>query len=164
MTTDVVHRFASSAREFCAWVESPLGEPRVDLIAAQRYLAELYALAVTLPDHPQQPPDSTVAVAIEDETRDHAARRFHALPLQRYGRVLVPSIPPPHQADLGSLPDDLFDAYCDVKRGLRYYDAGDLASAQWEWRFGWCMGWGTHAPSAISAMHSYLSSMEYREG
>ena len=164
MTTGAVHRFAACARDFCGWVESPLGEPHVDLIAAQRYLAELYGLAVTLPDQPRRPPESHVHVTLDDDTRDRAARRFHALPVQRYGRVLVPSVSPPYQADIGSLPDDLFDAYRDVKRGLLYYDAADLAYAQWDWRFGWCMGWGTHAPSALSAMHSYVSSMEYGEG
>lgn len=164
MTTEVVHRYASRARDFCGWVERPLGDPHADLIAAQRYMSELYALAVALPDRPRRPPESNVHVTLDDDTRDRAARRFHALPVQRYGRVLVPSVPPPYQADSGSLPDDLFDTYRDVKRGLQYYEAGDLAFAQWEWRFAWCKGWGTHAPSALSAMHSYLSSMEYREG
>jgi hypothetical protein len=51
-----------------------------------------------------------------------------------------------------------------VKMGLQYFDAGDVESAQFEWRFSWCLGWGTHAPSALSAMHFYTSRLEYREG
>jgi hypothetical protein len=76
----------------------------------------------------------------------------------------VPIAPPPHHADIGSLPDDLFDTYRDVKMGLQYYEAGDLAAAQWHWRFTWCMGWGSHVPSGLSAIHAYTSNMEYREG
>src|SRR5687767_2124766 len=164
MTTEAVHGFASCARGFCTWVESATGEPHDDLKAAQAYLAELYALAVRLPDQPQRPPESNVRVVLDDATRDRAARRFHALPLQRYGRVLVPDATAPPQADIGNLPDDLFDAYRDVKMGLQHYNAGDIAYAQWHWRFSWVMGWGAHAPSAISAIHSYRSRLEYREG
>lgn len=164
MTTEALDRFATCARSYCAWVESPVGEPRDDLTAAHEYLAELYALAIRLPDQPRRPPESNVRITLDDATRDRAARRFHALQLQRYGRVLAPSTPPPPHADIGSLADDLFDTYRDVKMGLHYYEAGDFASAQWQWRFSWCIGWGTHAPSALSAIHSYRLSMEYREG
>jgi hypothetical protein len=73
MTTEVVIRFASCARAFCAWVESSPGEPQDDLIAAQGYVAELYALAARLPGEPRQPPESSVSIALDDETRDRAA-------------------------------------------------------------------------------------------
>ncbi|WKA52337.1 DUF5063 domain-containing protein [Planococcus liqunii] len=53
-----------------------------------------------------------------------------------------------------TLTDDVLDIYSDVKRGLILYEQGNHAEAIAEWKYNFEIHWGTHAASAIRALHS----------
>ncbi|MFK7992281.1 MAG: DUF5063 domain-containing protein [Sandaracinaceae bacterium] len=53
----------------------------------------------------------------------------------------------------GSLSDDFFDIYRDLRRGLVAFDKGRHQKALWDWRFHFDHHWGDHAVDALRALH-----------
>ncbi|WP_409291239.1 DUF5063 domain-containing protein [Peribacillus sp. SCS-37] len=53
-----------------------------------------------------------------------------------------------------SLSDDILDIYKDVKKGILLYEKNEHLEANWEWKFGFEIHWGSHAVDAIRALHS----------
>jgi hypothetical protein len=89
--------------------------------------------------------------------RLHAVRtRAAAIPLQHYGEIFSPLVPPDEPV-VGDLADDLVAIYRDVAAGLALYDASCIDDAIWQWGFNFQIHWGRHASSAIRALHCYLS-------
>lgn len=52
-----------------------------------------------------------------------------------------------------ALADDVLDIYRDVRRGLWFWEKGEMADAVWEWRFSFESHWGNHAVDALRALH-----------
>ena len=50
LVNDPTQNFATAARIFCSWVESPPGEPSSEVVAALRHLMRLYRAALELPE------------------------------------------------------------------------------------------------------------------
>lgn len=154
MTPEELRQFAAAAQRYCAWVESQPSEPREDLLTALTLVAGVYASSIGLPAALEKPPEEYGRVFVEDRDRDHAARRFAALPVQRYTYSIVPLIPS-QPLVVGVLPEDLFDVYLGLKRGLLHYAIGQHEAATWDWAFGrW--SWGGDAAKAIYVMHCFL--------
>ena len=52
-----------------------------------------------------------------------------------------------------SFTDALGDIYCDLKKGICEYEAGNYNNAAFEWKMSRDIHWGRHAVEAIQALH-----------
>ncbi len=146
---DPVARFAEAAERFCAWVEREPEVPDWELETATRFLLELTARALDLPD----------VDGDEDEGAepDHAAayaalrQRFAVLPVGLYGTV-DPTDVVGDTPLTGDVIDDLSDVWRDVRRGLDAHRAGRIDEACWQWRFTFRSHWGRHAAEALRVL------------
>jgi len=143
--------FEHAARRFCAWAEADPRAPDVELHLAMRYVTDVYAAALMLPETDPQTegPDRQA----DESAHEALYRRFLSLPFQYYGVVFDTSTLPPEEALVGDVADDLLDIYKELKCGLLHYEAGDVSEAVFQWRFSWGIHWGRHATNALRAMH-----------
>jgi hypothetical protein len=66
---------------------------------------------------------------------------------------------------MGDVGDDMLDTYKDIKRGLLYFDQGQLDEATQHWAYLHRSHWGRHAVGAIFALHCMsLSGESAQEG
>jgi hypothetical protein len=153
-----VERFAAEAVAFREWAARGTDTGAVSARNALRCITRLYLAALELP-----PPRSEELAGQPDANRIEdaewgvvftAARR---LPLDEYGTVFDPLAVSSGEPVVGSLADDIADIYRDVVTGLRAFEAGRMASAVWEWGFGFQHHWGRHASEAIRALHAWLA-------
>lgn len=150
--TPAVEAFAEIARRYCSWAESPFGEPRGEMRAARRLLAELHRAALELPD---LDPGEKSEVVIPAGLWEAVCGRFRMLPVEGYWDVFDPL---KEEAPVfNTLFDDLTDIYRDLKEGELLYTRGLVAEAVWEWRFGFQIHWGAHLTGAQRAIHAYFS-------
>ena len=145
-------RFADSARSFCEWAEGSPGSPKEEALAARRYLASLYGLALNLPESAFGEEDPA---GLSDDKWQTVFSRFSALPFTYYSSFFDPSTAVTEEASLGDLADDLADIWRDLKDGLTLFDAGHTGAATFTWRFGFNSHWGRHASSALYALHCW---------
>ena len=147
-----IDAFAKTAREFCAWAESPPLTPAAEHFTAARLVAKLYASALDLPV--SAPTDAPDAPRVSDDAYRALHKRFGALPFQYYSEMFNPfefeAAPV-----TGDIADDLADIYRDLKYGLWFYEHGHVPAAVWEWRTTFGFHWGRHATGALLALHCY---------
>jgi len=150
-------RFSHDAREFVDWADGSDSPEALTAPVALRRLVALYAAALELPQPWSEGVSNTPEPLAAAAHRLHAVRsRAAAIPLQHYGEIFSPLVPPDEPV-VGDLADDLVDIYRDVAAGLALYDAGRIDDAIWQWGFNFQIHWGKHASSAIRALHCYLS-------
>lgn len=143
--TPAVAAFVRAANDFCEFVSS-VDELGVHerLASARERLLVLYAAGAQLPH-------------VEKETDRQAPT--YPIP-ERWagfeGHDLYWEVFDPYECAepvAGSLEDDVLDIYGDVRRGLWFWDKGDMADAVWEWRSSFECHWGDHAVDALRALH-----------
>lgn len=154
--------FRAAAERFCAWVEAPAEGAEQELYLAMRHVAELYALALVMPDADADP--SVAELSLDENDHRVVYRRFSRLPLQYYGEVFDTTRVPPEEPSVGDLADDLLDIYADVKGGLIYFEQGHPEHAVFHWKFTWGVHWGHHATSALRAMHCWSTRVDESGG
>ena len=54
----------------------------------------------------------------------------------------------------GTLYDDFFDIYSDLRRAAFEYEAGHINNAIWSWSFGLYNHWGSHLINALKVLHA----------
>ena len=151
-TNPAVEAFAEIARRYCSWAEGPFGEPREEMRAARKLLAELHLTALNLPD---LGPGEDTENAISADDWKTVCGRFQKLPVNGYWDVFNPL---EEEAPVfNALWDDLSDIYRDLKEGLMLYNRGRVVEAAWGWRFSFEVHWGAHLTGAQRAIHAYCS-------
>jgi hypothetical protein len=155
--TAAAQSFSQEARAFLEWADGSASHDKLTAPVALRHLVALYAAALELPQPWSESVTNTPEPAAAATHRLHAVRtRAAAIPLQHYGEIFSPLVPPDEPV-VGDLADDLVDIYRDVSAGLAFHDAGRVDDAIWQWGFNFQIHWGKHASSAIRALHCYLS-------
>jgi hypothetical protein len=146
-----LENFAATATAFCDWAEAPPGTPVEEADTALKFLSQLYAQALCLP----QLFDDEDAPAISDEDRTAIYKRFGSLPFNYYAVHAQPADAIDPSPGIGDLADDLADIWRDLKRGLALYSKGNRSAAACEWRESFRMHWGSHAAGALHALHCW---------
>lgn len=145
-----VEAFAAAARRFCAFVDGAAALTLAErLLAARTRLAELVHRASELPAVDAGGPDLAGDVATPVAAPGFAELDGYRVVFDPYGD---------EPATIGSLADDLADVHRDLGRGLAAFDAGAIAAATWEWRFGFHVHWGRHAVDALAAIHAAIAA------
>ena len=150
-------RFAELASEFEEWAERGTDTGVEALRNALLHFTRLYLAGLQLTE-----PDADQERAEDDARRENheeviAMPPKSRLPIDSYNEVYDPHRVPHDDVVTGSLADDFGDIFKDVVRGLRLYQAGWPATAQWHWRYHFWFHWGEHATSAIRAIHKWLT-------
>lgn len=142
--------FAELARGYCTWCEGQSLGSDPELQAA-RWLAQLYAAALVLPQAQSENEDGLPDLPEAESAR---ARSNLAPFLGWYYRECFDPDPLLNEAPcMGDLGDDLLDIYKDIREGLVLFDAGDANEALWHWSFLHRIHWGRHAVGALFALH-----------
>ena len=147
--TDPVARFAQVAERFCAWVES---EPQVaewESENAIRFLLELTARALDLPEADVE--DDLDTPRPDDAAYAEVRQRFAVLPAGLYATADPEDVAGETHL-VGDVLDDLADVWRDVHHGLDAYRAGRRDEACWNWRFSFRSHWGEHAVEALRVL------------
>jgi hypothetical protein len=139
--------------EYCAWAEGDPGQAALEAATARRLLAELYHLALALPDTTVRSDDADVPQG--DWKRVY--QRFRVLPFNYYS-VVDPLTVPSGETMTGDLADDLADVWCDLAAGRKLLAAGRAADAYAAWRWRFDVHWGKHAADALQALHSWCAA------
>jgi hypothetical protein len=153
MESTEVENFLQSAKKYCSLIDS-LGSLGENEKFKQLHIAvtELYTDALYLPE--------------AEPGKDDAFDIDFQLPQVEFGTHNVYwGVYDPYHSDEEleemmeeplneTLTDDVLDIYSDVKRGLILYEQGNHIEAISEWKYNFEIHWGTHAASAIRALHS----------
>ncbi|APR81066.1 Hypothetical protein A7982_06413 [Minicystis rosea] len=151
--------------ELCSTLENiDEGNAAAQLRVLHTLLPRLYAAALCLPKTSvlfadDDGPDAAHAPAAEPSTRTALPPGLSALAaflgLQRcYREIFDPYASYDEEAGVGDLIDDLGDIFIDLDTGRTHWRAGNTGEALWEWRFSFEAHWGTHATSAMRALHT----------
>lgn len=138
LVNDPTQNFATAARIFCSWVESPPGEPSSEVVVALRHLMRLYRAALELPERFED----FDAPRVSDEEWKVVFRRFGSLPFNYYAECFDPLTVPCEEPVVSDLADDLADIWRDIKAGLVLYETGHPDAAVWEWKQHFQFHWG----------------------
>ncbi len=141
--------FANIAREYCAIVAASPLDTRGVLSCLLRLLLAADELPSVEPTFGNSPaPWSTLT----DECAEIVANVTDTLgSADRYRMVFDPRAD--DEPCVASLSDDLRDIYCDLRRGLEWFDREAPGDATWEWRFTFETHWGNHATDAVRVLH-----------
>ena len=123
---------------------------------ARRLLAALIASAIEL-----RLPEVDVNPNTNSPTSEEwriVFRRFGALPFNHYSECFNPLVVPAEEPVVADLADDLADIWRDLKTGLRNYEMGDIAAAEWTWYLNYSIHWGHHATAALNAIQAWFSA------
>lgn len=137
--------FARAARGFCAFVNDASSHSLVERVLTARVLLNaLYGAALQLPESERETEGDIPATATPESWPGFEKHEL-------YWEVCNPYDDEPRVA--GELTDDVVDVYRDIRRGLTFWENGDLADAVWEWRLSFESHWGDHAIDALRALH-----------
>ena len=109
-------------------------------------LLQLYEKALPLPD-------------TEPSETDYALEEITQLPLKMEVRDFYWEVYDPFddaeedKLVCGMIYDDISDIYRDLQEGVRAFEAGNINTAAWIWKFGVNTHWGTHTVDLIKALH-----------
>jgi hypothetical protein len=160
-----VTHFVELAREYQSLVTAPQTADVPGFLAqVHQVIAQLYAAALALPE--VQPDRSELEW--EAKGRQAWTNVFSGLQgtlgaREYYVEMFAPYELQGQEPVIGSLADDLADIYSDLSRGLGAWDAGNVHSAVWEWRFHFDYHWGEHATGALRALHALRANDGYAE-
>lgn len=144
-------QFRRHAQRFVSLVERGAALPtRSFLIEVATALAELCAMALTLPDvEPETRTKPDVEIAAPSVVETLKSRLGHA---DRHWEVFDPT-----QKDepvQGSLAEDIANIYGDLKQGLLLTAHGaSISEVLWHWRQAFITHWGMHATGAMRAIY-----------
>lgn len=150
---DPVARFAEVAERYCAWAENAPEVVEWEVETAIRFLLELTARALDLPevdvndDEDTPGPDDVAWKSVYD--------RFRVLPAGLYATV-DPEDVGGDALFTGDVLDDLADVWRDVRTGLDAYRVGRTSEACWQWRFSFRSHWSAHATEAMRVLFTLL--------
>jgi hypothetical protein len=150
-----VDAFASCARTFHEWCDSSHTGKSAEQMQreALTQLSKLYAAALDLPGvdfvEGPEPPDQ------DRHTRERLASNLKPLPFQYYWEVFKATDQENHEPVCGDLFDDFLDICDDLSQGLWLYDHEHYEAAVLNWNQLFGFHWGSHAVSAIHALHSF---------
>ena len=159
-STDAIDRFAAEAGRFERWLLDGVDRDAAAAREALMRLLALYRASLDLPSA-DEVGDGHGAERVSDADYQRAVAAASRLPLSLYREVFNPAGLEDEESVVGDITDDLADIYSDVASGLRAYEKGDRAVANWEWSFHLHAHWGAHATSAIRALHWWLSEKEF---
>jgi hypothetical protein len=151
--SDPVARFAEVAERFCAWAENPPEVAEWELETAIRFLLELTARALDLPDADVDDDEDTPGP--DDAATKAVYDRFSVLPAGLYATVDPEDVAGDSQL-VGDVLDDLADVWRDVRTGLDAHRADRVDEACWQWRFSFRSHWGWHATEALRVLVAKL--------
>lgn len=155
---DAVERFAAEATAYREWASHGTDVGEYAARNALLRITRLYLTALDLPPAWSEEGYHLEPERVGDEECQAVLMACRRLPLDGYSVLFDPLPIPAEEAVVGSLSDDITDIYRDVVTGLREFEAGRRAVAVWEWVFGLQHHWGSHATSAIRALHCWLAA------
>ena len=141
--------FAAIAREFCEWCEGESLGADANRSAA-RWLAQLHAAALTLPD--VEPDNGNGLPDLPATTVATTRRNFAPYNGMYYRECFDPDPTLDDTPEMGDVGDDLLDIYKDIRAGLLVFDAGETNEALWHWAFLHRVHWGRHVVGALFAL------------
>jgi hypothetical protein len=153
--SDLRH-FEEAAAEYCAWAAASPSGPASEAATARRLLAELYHLALRLPNAGVR---TDAGEDVPDAEWKEVYRRFAALPFNYYSSV-DPLTVPAVETMTGDLADDLADIWRDLVVGLHLFTGGRALEAYSAWRWRFDAHWGQHAADGIQALHAWCAQGE----
>lgn len=149
-----IQHYFNIVKRFCAFVE--------ELVISEDRLEELMSLLLQLYERALHLPDT------EPSETDYVFEKTTVLPLKIKVRDFYWQVYDPwHDAVedkpvCGMIFDDINDIYWDFKEGVIVFEAGDINTAAWIWKFGLNNHWGTHAVALIKALHWMRTCMEHK--
>jgi hypothetical protein len=166
---EIVGRFGSIARRFCAVVDSASSSERADLVRQiYQILPKLIDEAVRLPELELSDRDDSTdgtshfvrkPVGLNDEECGHLYNvlKEKLLDWDLYWQVFDPT--KDHEAIRGSLADDIADIYRDLRKGLILFETHQAPEDEiiWLWRLLFHSHWGAHAMESLRTIHFLLS-------
>lgn len=143
--TSATAAFARAAHDLCVFVNDASSHTLTARVqTARMLLVALYNAALQLPESECETEGDAPAPALPESWPGFEKHEL-------YWEICDPYDDEPRVA--GELTDDIIDVYKDVRRGLSFWEKGDLADAVWEWRFSFESHWGDHAIDALRALH-----------
>lgn len=140
-----IHHYYEIVKSFSAFVE--------ELVISEDRLEELMSLLLQLYEKALRLPDT------EPGEADYVLEEMTVLPLKMEVRDFYWEVYDPFDdADedklvCGMIFDDINDIYRDLQEGVRAFEAGDINTAVWIWKFGVNGHWGTHTVDLLKALH-----------
>jgi len=145
--------FAPTARRLCEFVTAySESDPDAFLEGVLPLVAQTYAEVSAWP--PSREIDAPQVDSGDGPDSITAGLDRHLGPPRRHHGIFDP-FDSTREVIPFSIADDLSGIRDDLLRGLRLFDAGNSASAVWEWRFNFEVHWGHHAGSCIRAIHAW---------
>lgn len=156
---DAIEQFAAETVVFAHWARHGADTGAPAAREALVRITRLYLLGLQLPSYwTEDTADRPDAVDLGDDEWQAVFTATGRLPVDEYAEIFDPLTLPPEPPVVGSLADDIADIYQDVVTGLRAYQAGQKATALWEWGFGFQSHWGAHATDAMRALHWWMTT------
>ncbi len=155
-----VEKFAHLARQYCEMLEKDNTSSAEDFLKRAAWLfSALYNAALDLP---LAFPDSDDL--IKDTVSGEESAKICRKPLKKlehdfYWHTFEPFNEKEEPVFGGSLFDDFFDIYHDIKNALNVYENGNLEEqmeAAWDWKFNFEHHWGNHLTGALYGLHCIL--------
>jgi uncharacterized protein DUF5063 len=150
---DPIQSFATVAADYCSWAEAKPRDAATEAAFARRSVAELYRLALDLPNRFCQ----TNALEISHEDWKTVHTRFGALPFNYYSACFNPLVVPAEEPVAGDLADDLADIWRDLKPGVVLFEERQVEASAYHWRFNFDVHWARHAIGALYALQAWFS-------
>jgi hypothetical protein len=145
-----VEAFVDQVRAFCDFIRGAGDLPPAERLAtAHERLTALYAAAIR--GLPASPPLDDAAPDID--TSPTSPTNWCGFDSRDFYWTILDPFEEPSAPVGGLLSDDLLDIYGDLQPGLDRWLAGDTAIATWHWRNTFDTHWGTHATTALHALH-----------
>ena len=140
---DRIRDFYHLADTYCRYVSSR-EMTYTDIPVLIELLMKLYLSAVSLPEAEPETSDASVPEKIQ-------VRFDRRIPVF-YWEVFDPFIQ--DEAVCEDLTDALSDIAAELKNGMTEFEAGRTGNAVHEWKLGLNHHWGSHAVSALRALHT----------
>ena len=141
----IIQNYYEIVKHFCAFVEeSVISESNLEELMSM--LLQLYDQALYLP-------------VTEPSEIDYTLMKMSVLPLKIEVRDVYWEVYNPFDDTeedklvCGSIFDDINDIYWDLQEGVRAFEASDINTAVWIWKFGINNHWGMHLVDLIKALH-----------
>ena len=152
---ELMRRFRAAATKFIDAVDSaPQLEREAFLASVSRSMAELYAVALSLP--PVKPDDTndTDELPLPTDKWDELrlSLREKIGPIDAYWEIFDST--DKQEPVQGSLAGDISEIYIDLKRSLRLEQTGiPKSDLLFDWRLDFRSHWGRHLLGALTAIH-----------
>ena len=140
-----IQEYYEIVKRFCTFIE--------ELVISIERLEELMSLLLQLYERALHLPET------EPSETDYELEEMTVLPLEMEIRDFYWEVYDPFddaeedKLVCGMIFDDINDIYRDLQEGVRAFEAGDINTAAWIWKFGVNGHWGTHTVDLLKALH-----------